>query len=394
VLIICSFCVLTEKTCGYAGDLLHGYLHYEGQSYLGERVYATCQEGYTLKGPNYLICEASGWTGEFPTCEEGETTCSTPAVANSVQRAEGVSEFRVGEAVTFTCQQGFRLDGAQEVKCGSNGQWQPEPPRCLPSPDKTQSSGNETGGCGVPLNTKDSDANLADKYITMTSFPSGAKVYYVCNVGYTPVGGSRIRICKNGNWTPLRLKCELKSCGSAGEILNGRFVYSGVEFGDTATGVCDDGYTVVGQATRNCMSNGWDGRIPVCEAVVCDEPPEVTGAERRGPQEPPYSYKTVISYRCRTGTLVGQKDIWCTKNGTWSAPPKCNEITCPSPNVANAFWMGAQNRSFRYKETISIECKRGYIMNGPNSITCNNDGRWIPRLPECRRKLRQSFRRG
>uniref|UniRef100_A0A3B5A1P8 Sushi domain-containing protein n=1 Tax=Stegastes partitus TaxID=144197 RepID=A0A3B5A1P8_9TELE len=244
------------------------------------------------------------------------------------------------------------------------------------------------GGCGVPLNTKDSDANLADKYITMTSFPSGAKVYYVCNVGYTPVGGSRIRICKNGNWTPLRLKCELKSCGSAGEILNGRFVYSGVEFGDTATGVCDDGYTVVGQATRNCMSNGWDGRIPVCEAVVCDEPPEVTGAERRGPQEPPYSYKTVISYRCRTGTLVGQKDIWCTKNGTWSAPPKCNgKITCPSPNVANAFWMGAQNRSFRYKETISIECKRGYIMNGPNSITCNNDGRWIPRLPDVVLKL-------
>lgn len=24
---------------------------------------------YTLKGPKYMICKRSGWTGEFPTCE-------------------------------------------------------------------------------------------------------------------------------------------------------------------------------------------------------------------------------------------------------------------------------------------------------------------------------------
>lgn len=30
-------------------------------------------------------------------------------------------------------------------------------------------------------------------------------------------------------------------CGSAGEILNGEFVYTGVQFGDTATAVCNEG---------------------------------------------------------------------------------------------------------------------------------------------------------
>lgn len=384
-----------KKSCGYAGDLPNGHFHYEGESYLGEKVYATCNEGYTLKGQNYMICQESGWAGEFPTCEEGEpATCSTPAVANSVQRAGDVSERRVGETLSFTCQQGFQLDGPQQITCGSNGQWQPEPPKCLPSPDKTQASGSETGGCGVPLNIQNSNANLADKYITMTSFPSGTKVYYTCDVGYTPVGGSRVRICKNGKWTPMRLKCERKLCGSAGEILNGRFVYSGVAFGDTAKGVCDDGYVIVGQSTRNCMNNGWDGRIPICEAVECEEPPMVMNADRKGPQEPPYEYKTVISYQCRVGTLTGQKEIWCTKNGTWSTPPKCNEITCPQPNVANAFWMRDQNQFFQYKDTIMIECKRGYRRNGPNFITCNNDGQWIPRLPECQRRPRQDFRRG
>lgn len=384
-----------KKSCGYAGDLPNGHLHYEGDSYLGERVYATCNEGYTLKGQNYMICQASGWAGEFPTCVEGEpATCSTPPVANSVQRAGDVSEHQVGETMSFTCQQGFRLDGAQHITCGSDGQWQPKPPECLPSPNKTQSSGSETGGCGVPLNIQNSNANLADKYITMKSFPSGTKVYYTCDVGYTAVGGSRVRICKNGKWTPMRLKCERKLCGSAGEILNGQFVYSGVAFGDTATGVCDEGYVVVGQSTRYCMSNGWDGRIPICEAVDCEEPPMVMNAERKGPQEPPYKYKTVISYQCRVGTLIGQKEIWCTKNGTWSTPPKCNEITCPPPNVANAFWMRDQSQFFRHSDTIMIECKRGYMRNGPNYITCNNDGRWFPRLPECRRRPRQAIRRG
>ncbi|XP_022064992.1 complement receptor type 1-like isoform X2 [Acanthochromis polyacanthus] len=384
-----------KKTCGYANDLLHGQLHYEGNSYIGEKVYATCNEGYTLKGPKYMICQVSGWIGEFPTCEEGETTCSTPAVTNSVERAVVVSEYRVGETVSFTCQQGFSLDGAQQIKCGSDGQWQPEPPKCLLSLEKTPSAGNETGGCGVPQNVQNSNANLADKYITMTSFPSGDKVYYTCDVGYTPVGGSKVRFCRNGKWTPLRLKCERKSCGSAGEIENGRFVYSGAEFGDTATAICDEGYILVGQARRNCMSNGWDGRIPVCEAVDCDVPPVVKNAEIKGPHEPPYTYRTAIRYHCRVGTLIGQKEIWCTENGTWSTPPACHEITCRPPNVPNAFWMRSQNRFFRPQDTISIDCKRGYTMNGPNSITCHIDGQWYPRLPECRRSSRrQSHRRG
>lgn len=32
-----------------------------------------------------------------------------------------------------------------------------------------------------------------------------------------------------------------KLCGSAGEILNGQFTYTGVEFGDTARAACDRG---------------------------------------------------------------------------------------------------------------------------------------------------------
>ncbi|XP_042346972.1 LOW QUALITY PROTEIN: CUB and sushi domain-containing protein 3-like [Plectropomus leopardus] len=379
-----------KKTCGNAGDLLHGEFHYEGNTFLGEKVYAVCNEGYTLKGLNYNICKSSGWTGEFPSCVEGEATCSTPAVASSVSSAGDVSVHQVGDNVTFTCRQGFQLDGAPQITCGPGGQWHPRPPRCLASPVTTQSPATSqapdkaTGGCGVPVTLLNSNANLANKYITKTSFASGDRVHYVCDVGYIQAGGSRYRSCINGEWSPLRLKCERKLCGSAGEIINGQFTYTGVEFGDTARAICDDGHRLVGRATRTCMSQGWNGHVPTCEAVVCEEPSKATNAVMKGPQEPPYTYRTVIRYHCHVGTLTGQSQIWCTEDGTWSdSPPTCKEITCPFPNVSNAYWMGAQTKMYRERDTIYIECTPGYTRTGPSIATCGPDGQWFPGLPKC-----------
>lgn len=382
-----------KKSCGNAGDLPNGEFQYEGNSFLGEKVYAVCNDGYTLKGLNYMICKKSGWTGEFPTCEEGEATCFIPTVANSVSTAGDASVYRVGDHATFACSQGFQLDGAQQITCSPGGLWQPQPPRCLPSPHTTPSPDTETGGCSVPVTIQNSNANLADKYITMTSFASGDRVHYVCDVGYTQAGGSRYRKCIEGKWTPLLLKCERKPCGSAGEIANGQFTYTGVEFGDTAKAICDEGYRLVGKATRNCMSRGWDGRVPACEAVECAKPPGVTNAVMTGPQEPPYLYRTMVHYHCRVGTLIGQRHIWCTKDGTWSdSPPTCKEITCPPPNVANAYWTGAQTVLYQYRDTISIECNRGYMKTGPSMVTCGNNGQWSPGLPKC--TPRRTNRRG
>lgn len=383
-----------KKSCGNAGDLPNGHFEYEGNSFVGEKVYAVCNSGYTLKGRNYMICKKTGWAGKFPSCEEGETTCSSPAVANSVKSGGSVSVYRVGENVTFTCSPGFQLDGAQQVTCGPDGQWQPKPPQCLPSPDKNEPTPGyqEAGKCGVPEAIE--NASPADKYFKIKTFASGDRVHYVCNIGYIPSRGSRYRMCDNGKWTPITLKCERRSCGSAGEILNGQFMYDGIEFGDVATAICDEGYILVGKATRTCMSNGWDGRIPVCEAVDCPEPPEVANAERSGTQESPYIYRSVIHYKCRVGRLIGPKEIWCTEDGTWSSPPpQCKEMTCLPPNVPNAYWMGAHTNQYQHRDTLYIECKRGYSMTGLNTVTCGSDGKWSPDLPTCRRTQWRPYQR-
>ncbi|XP_072223736.1 complement receptor type 2 isoform X2 [Leuresthes tenuis] len=378
-----------KRTCGNAGDIPNGEFSYDGETYIGTRAYITCKNGYTLRGNSYVTCQKSGWSGAYPICEEGESknTCSNPAVDNSVRKREDVSVYQVGESMSFTCKQGFLLEGAARITCGPDGQWQPLPPRCLQSTTRTQQPGQPSGkqkaGCGAPPAVSSSHANLADKYITKTSFSSGEKVYYMCDVGYFPTAGSKGRMCLNGKWTQLTLKCELKFCGHAGVIKNGHFVYTGVQFGDTATAICDEGYVLVGKATRNCMSHDWDGRIPICEAVNCPEP-KITTAQRTDSAEPPHFYRNVVRYGCHVGTLDGPNEIWCTKNGTWNtSPPECREITCPSPNVNNALWMGAHKQKHYPMETLSIECRRGFTIRGPTSITCSRGGRWLPYLPEC-----------
>ncbi|XP_029012119.1 complement receptor type 1-like isoform X2 [Betta splendens] len=380
-----------KRSCGNAGELSNGQFVYEGESYIGERVKAVCDKGYTLKGLNYLTCKKSGWSGERPTCEVGETTCSAPVVTNSV-RARDASIYRVGDNATFTCRQGFTLDGAQQVTCGPDGQWWPGAPRCLPSPDSTTKladkspvSGNKpTGGCEVPPAAPNSNAVLTDKYIVMTSFPSGTRVQYMCGAGYVAAGGSRYRMCRNGRWSGLNLKCERKLCGSAGEILNGHFTYTGVEFGDKATAVCDEGFTLVGKATRTCTSHGWDGRVSECEAAACPEPPQVANAVIMDLIEESYTYRTAVRYRCLVGTLIGEKSIVCGADGTWSgSPPTCQEITCPYPNVPNGVWRAPANDLYRYRETVQFECLSGFVIRGPKSVTCGSSGHWLPKLPEC-----------
>ncbi|XP_077368764.1 membrane cofactor protein-like [Festucalex cinctus] len=373
-----------KMSCANVGDLPNGRFHYEGLPVIGEKVYALCNNGYTLKGPKYLTCKRTGWTGEFPTCEEDDTTCSTPEVANSVRfNGANDSRHRPGKKLTFSCRPGFLLDGPQHITCSSSGQWEPKLPKCLVPPARQ-------GGCNAPANFDESHANLDDEFITRTTFAPGERVWYTCNVGYSPVGGSRYRRCNSGRWTPLLLKCERKLCGSAGEIKNGHFMYTGVEFGDTATARCNDGFQLVGRPTRNCMDFGWDGHAPYCEVVACDEPPEVANAERDRNDEAPYKYRSVIMYECRRGTLQGSKAVWCTENGTWSAPPSCREITCPSPKVPNAFWTRAHITRYQPRDMITVACRHGYTLVGASTVTCGDDGRWISSLPKCTRASRRT----
>ncbi|XP_013990965.2 complement receptor type 2 isoform X2 [Salmo salar] len=364
----------------------------------GSDVTISCSKGNLLKGAARIKCSRSGkWMEEIPQCvPEGgepqvvpaEVTCPAPSVANSVKLSETGSVYRVRDSVTLACSKGFLLTGAQQLTCGPDGQWQPDLPLCLPSNDIIKSPkpngkhNTSQGRCGVPPYL--SNTHLSDCCRAQADFSPGHRVRYSCAMGYIRVRGTYYSTCVSGRWTPVTLRCERKSCGSAGEMSFGHFVYTGVEFGDTATGVCDEGYQLVGQDVRNCMNDGWDGRVPVCEAVQCAKLPEVVNGEINGHLEPPYVYNTVIGYRCRVGKLIGTSELYCTKDGTWSAPPpECKDITCPYPRVQYARRTGGIRMPLEFGDSVTFVCSRGMVRHGPSTVTCSLDGTWTPALPTC-----------
>ncbi|XP_070963814.1 complement receptor type 2-like isoform X2 [Oncorhynchus clarkii lewisi] len=361
------------------------------QRRFGSDVTISCFKGNLLKGAARIKCSRSGeWKEKIPQCvPEGgepqvvpaEVTCPAPSVANSVKLSETVSVYRVRDSVTLVCSEGFLLTGAQQLTCGPDGQWQPKLPLCLPFNDIIKSP-KPDGRCGVPPYL--SNAHLSDCCRAQVDFGPGHRVRYSCALGYMRVRGTYYSTCVSGRWTPVTLRCERKSCGSAGEMSFGHFVYTGAQFGDTATGVCNEGYQLVGQNVRNCMNDGWDGRVPVCEAVQCAKLPEVVNGEINGHLEPPYVYSTVIGYRCRVGKLIGTSELYCTKDGTWSAPPpECKDIKCPYPKVQYAQMTRGIRMPLEFGDSVTFVCFRGMVMNGPGTVTCSLDGTWTPALPTC-----------
>uniref|UniRef100_A0AAY4B3I8 Sushi domain-containing protein n=1 Tax=Denticeps clupeoides TaxID=299321 RepID=A0AAY4B3I8_9TELE len=307
-----------KKSCGSAGDIPNGRFKYEGVLY-GERAHAVCNRGYELIGDTFRECQSDAtWSGQVPTCDEIQmtrelsrrhTSCTVPKDRNkNLIMNNTKTTYQYGDTVSLACVEGHHLNGsAAVIKCDESGRWNPYFPKCL------------SNKCGATPRVPNTHPKI--DLLHPAEFEPNARVVYKCDEGYIRAGGSSIIRCVNGKWTPVTLTCERKSCGNAGEIQNGRYVYEGVQFGDIVTAICDDGFEMVGRNFRTCLSSGWDGREPVCEAVQCPEPPEVANAEASGSMDGLYVYSSAISYRCRTGVLVGEGQIYCRKNGTWSAPP-------------------------------------------------------------------------
>ncbi|MGH0158631.1 UNVERIFIED_CONTAM: hypothetical protein FKN15_035924 [Acipenser sinensis] len=175
-----------------------------------------------------------------------------------------------------------------------------------------------------------------------------------------------------------------KSCGSPGEVLNGHFVFEGAHFGDKASVVCDEGYLVAGRDYRVCRDKGWDGQIPVCEVVKCPDPPEIADGEIRNQRSGDVEYNTVVVYQCTKGFLIGSRELVCTLHGNYSSsPPQCKEISCQNPTLPNGRKTAGFGPDYKYKDDVSFACNAGFELLGENTVTCEENSEWHPKIPTC-----------
>ncbi|XP_068604173.1 C4b-binding protein alpha chain-like isoform X2 [Brachionichthys hirsutus] len=238
-------------------------------------------------------------------------------------------------------------------------------------------------GCSRPLGGPNMD--LKDNDILLEAFPDGTRVAFICNIGYTSAGGSGAATCTAGAWGPVTLKCERKSCGSAGEVDNGHVNYTtGIEFGDRIVISCNTGYTLVGNREVTCGDRGWMGRLPLCEVVVCDPPPPVADGAF-DPDKDEYLYGEVVRYNCQKDfTLAGAEVLSCSEDGTFRPEaPECVKVNCEEPDIDNAEWIGGSRPPHGHMALTMFSCLAGFKMNGSASLVCGIDSSWSPALPTC-----------
>ncbi|XP_052397300.1 sushi, von Willebrand factor type A, EGF and pentraxin domain-containing protein 1 isoform X2 [Carassius gibelio] len=330
----------------------------------GEKVVYMCSPGYTpSEGSRTSLCQQGHWTHLNLKCQKKK--CNALGEIENGQYIQTGRSF--GDKAIATCNKGYALRGENVRTCTQTG-WSGTDPIC-------------EGKCGPAPSVP--HAFPRERSLKLREYPSGSRVHYKCSTGYVRARGSSTIHCFKGQWRNLHLRCERKKCGSAGELSYGLYEYTGVSFGDSATAICNEGYELTGPKVRICRDGGWDGRSPVCEPVHCPPPPEVRDAEF----DPIYDHVPfghVVSYHCRSGTLIGAREIYCTKKGSWSAPPpECKDIVCPNPHVPHGSRMRGFRAVYKYGNTVKIACNPGLRLLGESFVTCGADGEWKPRLPEC-----------
>ena len=118
-----------------------------------------------------------------------------------------VSTTVFGSTATYSCNDGYTLEGVTTRTCLANGSWSESAPTCTGEYQK---------------------ALTLNGYITM--------IFYA-----------------------------VVDCGNLLAPSNGDVMVSTTEFGSTVTYSCNDGYTLEGVTTRTCLASGsWSGTAPTC----------------------------------------------------------------------------------------------------------------------------------
>ncbi|XP_066265715.1 E-selectin-like isoform X2 [Branchiostoma lanceolatum] len=193
------------------------------------------------------------------------------------------------------------------------------------------------------------------------------------------------------------LLCEVEvyvtdiCCDDAIAVLNGQITASnGFCSGNDAQFSCDPGYELVGRSTVTCQGNGsWDGEIPTCERVCCDNTTEVMNGQVNATDG--YCFGDDIQFSCDPGhELVGRSNATCQEDGSWGRElPTCQRICCDDTIEILNGQITASN-GFCSGNDAQFSCDPGYELVGRSTVTCQEDRRWDGEIPTCRLHTEES----
>uniref|UniRef100_A0ABK0L6N3 p-selectin n=1 Tax=Rattus norvegicus TaxID=10116 RepID=A0ABK0L6N3_RAT len=288
----------------------------------------SCPEGYDLNGPSEMQCLASGiWTNNPPQCKAVQCQSLEAPLHGTMDCTHPLAAFAYDSSCKFECQPGYRMRGSDILHCTDSGQWSEPLPTC------------EAIAC-EPLESP--------LHGSMDCFPStGAFGYnssctFRCTEGFVLMGNDAIHCADLGQWTAPAPVCEAVSCTPLLSPENGTMTciqpLGHSNYKSTCQFMCDEGFYLSGPERLDCSPSGhWTGSPPMCEAIKC---PEIFAPEQGSLDcshvHGEFSVGSTCHFSCNEEfELLGSRNVECTVSGRWSAPPPtCKGVTSlPVPSV-------------------------------------------------------------
>uniref|UniRef100_UPI00398EFB0A P-selectin-like isoform X2 n=1 Tax=Pristiophorus japonicus TaxID=55135 RepID=UPI00398EFB0A len=338
-----------------------------------------CTEGFVLNGSDKLQCQANGqWTAETPSCKAVTCQTLTQPERGTVNCSHPIGDFSYNSACDFSCAEGFVLNGSDSLQCRANGQWTALTPSCKAVTCQTLTR-LERGAvnCSHPIG----------------DFSYNSACDFNCAEGFVLNGSDSLQCQANGHWTALTPSCKAVSCQTLLQPDHGMMVcfhpIGSFSYNSTCGFSCAEGFVLSGLDSLQCRANGyWTAETPSCTAVKCN----ILKSPNHGSMScshpiGEFNYHSMCDLGCVEGFILNGTDkLECTASGKWTNEmPGCKVVQCQELNIHRPMIMNCSDPlgNFSYSSVCDFDCIRGFILEGPLRLQCNESGQWTEEIPSC-----------
>ncbi|XP_063372813.1 sushi, von Willebrand factor type A, EGF and pentraxin domain-containing protein 1 isoform X1 [Cydia amplana] len=351
-------------TCGSPDKLLNTTI--EGDSYkVGASIAYRCPEGHMLVGDNTRECKKDGfWSGAAPNCKY--VNCGgLPSIQDGdVTLTDGRTTH--GARATYSCRENHTLVGDVERVCGDEGLWTGSAPKCL------------FDWCPEP-------PPVSGAVVTVGGHKAGSLATYSCQNGFILFGQPSVTCTLGGSWSGTPPSCKYVDCGTPAQIHAGSFrlLNGTTTYGSVAAFGCEPDYWLQGADTLQCNRDGkWSHDIPACELITCADPEVPAGGYMEAYD---YNVHSTIDFHCEAGHLLaGERSLVCQQDGEWSGEsPKCEYVDCGKLPPLTYGAAELLNGTTHLGSIIQYSCTTNFRLAGPVRRECGPDRQWSDASPRC-----------
>uniref|UniRef100_A0A8C3QWS5 Sushi domain-containing protein n=1 Tax=Cyanoderma ruficeps TaxID=181631 RepID=A0A8C3QWS5_9PASS len=299
------------------------------------------------------------------------------------------ADLTFGSKLTFSCKEGYRLRGNEEMTCVIRGEgvdWSGTLPYCEKIP------------CEPPPKIANGGYEEQDSYVYQSSVTYKCQDVPKGSDPFSLIGQDTIYCTadahSNGVWSGPPPECRVVKCEDP-RVENGRKI-SGFghpyRYKDSVVFECEPGYYIVGARVITCgENNAWEPPKPTCEKItpeVCPAPEIPNGV--LVPAKPAYGTGESVQIRCNAGCSFpggsAEMTVTCQDQSSWGVLQPCTcgpEVSGSTPVISNGRVTVGQKPSYSVGDFITIECYSGYSLHGEARIQYVGNDQWVPAVPTC-----------